>query len=341
MFSITVKSRGPSMRFHPRHSDPHISRRAQRQAAIWRSRVTNGARSCVDYQCSRLGRGHFVGAAEPFKSSLGRLNWGLRDAVSRFWPSRAYCLRRCRDVARVRRTATADRCVRRRVANLGTHGASGPWHVVDAAGSRFRESLLYVLDQHEVTVYKYPQGKLVGKLKNKNLYLADGACVDMKGDVYVANYGTDQLFEYRHGGKDLVRTIRPPVGSTGCTVDPATGNLAVAGNSGLVVYKRARGEPTVYTNSAFEAYYYCGYDDQGNLFVDGYNQPGSGHTILAELPQGGSTLQPISLNQVIQWPGQVQWDGKHLTVEDIGGASHAKAAVPYMSSPSKAAGLRK
>ena len=150
------------------------------------------------------------------------------------------------------------------------------WMLPEAAS----ESLLYVLDQHEVTVYKYPQGKLVGKLKNKNLYLADGACVDMKGDVYVANYGTDQLFEYRHGGKDLVRTIRPPVGSTGCTVDPATGNLAVAGNSGLVVYKRARGEPTVYTNSAFEAYYYCGYDDQGNLFVDGYNQPGSGHTFL-------------------------------------------------------------
>jgi hypothetical protein len=137
------------------------------------------------------------------------------------------------------------------------------------------ESLLYVLDQHEVTVYTYPQGKLVGQLRNKNLYLADGGCVDMKGDVYVANYGTGQLFEYRHGGRNLIRTILPPAGATGCTVDVTTGNLAVAGNGGLAVYKHARGKPTLYTNSSFEAYYYCGYDDQGNLFVDGYSQPGS------------------------------------------------------------------
>ena len=187
--------------------------------------------------------------------------------------------------------------------------------------------LLYVLDQHEVTFYTYPQGKLVGTLKNKDFYLADGACVDEKGDVYIANYGTDQLFEYRHGGKKLMRTIVPPSGATGCASDPVTGNLAIAGNGGLSVYQAARGTPTTYTDSAFEAYYYCGYDDHGNLFVDGYSQPGSGHTILAELPRGGSALQTITLDQVIQWPGQVQWDGKNLTIEDIGGVSESNGAI--------------
>lgn len=51
----------------------------------------------------------------------------------------------------------------------------------------------------------------------------------------------------------------------------------------------------------------------------------------AELPQGGSTLQMISLDQVIQWPGQVQRDGKHLTVEDIGGVSEGSGAIHEFS----------
>jgi hypothetical protein len=189
------------------------------------------------------------------------------------------------------------------------------------------EDLLYVVDQHEVTIYTYPEGKLVDKLKNKNLYLATGACVDTKGDVYVADYGTSELFEYRHGEKKLLRTIHPPAGATGCSVDPATGNLAVAGNGGLSVYQDARGTPTVYTDPAFEAYYYCGYDGEGNAFVDGYSQPGSGHGIVAELPKGGSALQTISLDQVIQWPGEIQWDGKHVAVGDDGGPSESNGVI--------------
>jgi hypothetical protein len=201
------------------------------------------------------------------------------------------------------------------------HG--GSWMLREAAS----DSLLYVLDQYKLTVYSYPQGKLVGKIKNKDLYLATGACVDGKGDVYVANYGSDQLFEYSHGGTKLIRTLKPPVGTTGCTVDLKTGDLAVAGNAGLNVYKNARGTPAIYKNTGFEFYYYCGYDSQGNLFVDGYNQPGSGHTVLGELPHGGSTLEMINLGQVIQWPGQVQWDGAHLAVTDDGGVSGSSGVI--------------
>jgi hypothetical protein len=201
------------------------------------------------------------------------------------------------------------------------------WMLPEAAS----DALLYVVDQHEITVYSYLQGKLVGKLKNKDLYLATGACVDTKGNVYIANYGSGQLFEYHHGEKKLVRTIKPPGGATGCSVDPATGNLAVAGNGGLSLYLHARGTPTIYDDSAFEAYYYCGFDDKSNVFVDGYSQPGSGHGILAELPKGRNKLQTIGLNQVIQWPGEVQWDGKHLAVGDAGGPSESNGVIYRLS----------
>jgi len=204
------------------------------------------------------------------------------------------------------------------------HGDSAATH---AYSRELSGALLYVLNQHDVTFYSYPKGKLLGTIKNKDFYLADGACVDKKGNVYVANYGTDQLFEYAHGGTTLLRTLKPPVGATGCAVNWATGDLAVAGNAGLNVYKNARGTPSIYRNSAFEAYYYCSYDNKGDLFVDGYSQPGSGHTILARLPQGGQTLQMVDLKQTIQWPGEVQWVGKHLTVEDDGGVSESNGAI--------------
>jgi len=60
------------------------------------------------------------------------------------------------------------------------------------------QALLYVLDNTYVTVYSYPQGKLEGRLRH--FYLADDACVDTKGDVFIVNLGYGRVFEYAHGG---------------------------------------------------------------------------------------------------------------------------------------------
>ncbi|HMF28973.1 MAG TPA: hypothetical protein VKE42_09385, partial [Candidatus Cybelea sp.] len=71
--------------------------------------------------------------------------------------------------------------------------------------------------------------------------------------------------------------------------------------------------PQLYQTSGLTQMFYCGYDGSGNLFVDGYNKQ---HFGLAELPAGGATLSSISVDQAINVPGQVQWDGSHLTIED-------------------------
>jgi hypothetical protein len=64
--------------------------------------------------------------------------------------------------------------------------------------------------------------------------------------------------------------------------------------------------------------HFCGYDDAGNLFIDGTRKAKGGSFRLAELPRGAVAVVNLSVNQSISAPGQVQWDGKHLAVGDAG-----------------------
>ena len=193
--------------------------------------------------------------------------------------------------------------------------AESSWIAPDAAS----QDLLYVLDNTNVNVYSYPHGKLEGTLRH--FYLAEDACVDKKGNVLIVNLGLDRIFEYAHAGTKRIKNIDVPTGAVGCSIDPTSGDLAVAGstspsNGGVAIFKKAQGKPKYYADPGFYEYYFCGYDDKGNLFVDGQSSAGSGHVVLAELPKRGNALQTISMNQTIEWPGEVQWDGKHLAIQD-------------------------
>lgn len=184
------------------------------------------------------------------------------------------------------------------------------------------DDLLYVGgNNEEVTVYSYPKGKLVGTIKNNDFYLPSGECVDAAGDVFITNLGNDYILEYSHGSKKVKETLQAPsVGTAGCAVDPTTGDLAVTifggASSGYVaVYPNASGTPTTYSDPDIYYYYYCGYDNNGNLFVDGQAHNPKPFE-LAELPQGSGSMSTITLNQKVDWPGGVQWDGTYLTVDD-------------------------
>jgi hypothetical protein len=167
-------------------------------------------------------------------------------------------------------------------------------------------------------VYSYPQRKLQGTIKH--FYIATGMCVDKGGDVFVVDSGYGKIFEYAHGGtKRLVTLDSPTKDPVGCAIDPTTGDLAVGSlgfgsKATIAIYKNARGKPVTYTDSAFDEFFFCGYDNNGNLFADGITAPGSGNFALAELPQGKTTLMTITVDQYIVFPGGVQWDGKHLAI---------------------------
>jgi hypothetical protein len=181
--------------------------------------------------------------------------------------------------------------------------------------------LLYVvdLDAGAVDVYSYPSGKRKGRLKGFSA--PHGACVDKSGDVFLTDGNKSEILEYAHGGTTPIQTLQDPNNFPhACSIDPVTGNLAVAnsplgsGGGSVSIYKKATGKGTPITVGNVFQVYFDGYDASGNLFVDGTDM----HVAFefAELPAGASTFTPITLNESINLPGQVQWDGTYLAVGD-------------------------
>jgi hypothetical protein len=201
------------------------------------------------------------------------------------------------------------------------------------------QDLLYISDieAQAVFVYSYRQGhKLVGTLTG--FFNPEGLCVDHAGDVWVTNdtsEGVHQITEYAHGGTTPIANLNDPDGrANGCSVDPKTGDLAVADFWGpteqignVAVYHHAAGTPVSYSNPNIYYYYYCAYDDKGNLFVDGETQ-GSVFG-LGERVKGGNSLKFIPIDERIYLPGGVQWDGKYLAVGDQVAVKHNFTSVIY------------
>ncbi len=185
-------------------------------------------------------------------------------------------------------------------------------------------TLLYVSDTQtsEVYVYTYPGGKLEQTLSG--FIDPGGECADAKGDVFVTNTGGLNVVEYAHGASAPSATLKDPgYFPFGCSVDPTTGNLAVtnfspasgSGAGNVVIYQHARGKPKQrYRLLTMPSVLLCGYDNKGNLYVDGLTEASA--TAFAELPAGGKKLVEISLDQSIAAPGGVQWDGKYVAVGD-------------------------
>ena len=131
-----------------------------------------------------------------------------------------------------------------------------------------------------------------------------GLCSDASGDVWVTNTFTNQIFEYNHAAT-LINTLADPGGyPASCAWDKKTGNLAVAniftyntsfvaGN--ILVYPGATGTPVPYTDPGMYYYYFVGYDNRSDLFVDGTDESGS-EFVLGELRNNFPSAFSISLS---------------------------------------------
>jgi hypothetical protein len=191
-----------------------------------------------------------------------------------------------------------------------------------------RDDLLYVSDffASDVQVFSYSKAELVGTLTGFDWPL--GECVDKNQDVFITNQQARDILEYAHGGTSPIATLSDPYEwAYDCAIDPTSGNLAVTAVGYVVIYEDATGTGTAYTVPSLEGQS-CGYDNAGNLYVDGI----SGYTekfALYVLPKGSGSLSEVALNQSIQFPGPVLWDGKYLTVTD---ASKGGGSVIYQFS---------
>ena len=179
------------------------------------------------------------------------------------------------------------------------------------------QDLLYVTNYSYVSIYTYPQGKAVGQLTG--FHSTVGVCVDNTGDVFVTNQAPTRVYEYAHGRDRRIAELKTHVGPVGCAIDPTTGNLAVAGFSGappgpgVDIFKSAKGRPSFYKAPMFFFTYFCGYDDKGDLFVDGEKNP-EGDPMFAEVPKGGKRFVEVKLDATIDSGGGVQWDGSHIAI---------------------------
>jgi DNA-binding beta-propeller fold protein YncE len=158
----------------------------------------------------------------------------------------------------------------------------------------------------------YPAGKPVLALGVPGY----GLCADAHGDVYVPQTATTQILVFAHGAITPTRTLHDMDQPLGCAVDPKTGDLAVtnaaSGAGNVAVYPAAQDQPQYYFDTSITQFGQCGYDDRGDLFVDG---SGSGN-VLAELPAGGNAFANFSLDGRFVAYGSVQWDGTHITLSN-------------------------
>jgi hypothetical protein len=173
--------------------------------------------------------------------------------------------------------------------------------------------LLYVSEKQpeDVQVFTYPRGKLVGTLTGFSAL--NFLCSDKSGNVWIPDAGSNTIVEYAHGGTQPIATlhIQSSVGAEACSVDPSTGDLAIAGNSdSFAVYKHAEGKPRIHRVTF--GVYGVAYDNHANLFVDGreYGNP----FVLGELPAGKRHFRTLLVDPHLDYFDQVQWDGQYVDV---------------------------
>jgi hypothetical protein len=176
------------------------------------------------------------------------------------------------------------------------------------------DNLVYITQDKSVDIYSF-SGKKVGSLTG--LYGPRAICSDAEGNVWVA-YGAG-LLEYAHGGTIPIAQLYLPryFHALSCAVDPTSGDIAVAESSAskenVAVFHDIYGTPQTYTTSNLYDYLYLGYDDQGNLFLNGTYKK---RPAFAELLKGAQAFSQLSVDEKFGKPGGLQWNGQYLALGD-------------------------
>jgi len=198
-------------------------------------------------------------------------------------------------------------------------GRRKSWLAPEAKG----QALLYTSATADgvVEVYLLKKETFVGELGSSVLRYPEGECAGQRGSVWIADYEESIVVEYARDAASPTKILNDPKPYTwGCSVDPATGDVAVAnfysggsGGGSVVIFTKGSGSGTIYELSSYYVWAPA-YDNKGNLFVevDSYSAgPG-----LLELPKGGKSFMTISLPVKIGFPAGANWDGKYVVVND-------------------------
>jgi hypothetical protein len=205
-----------------------------------------------------------------------------------------------------------------------THAKRGAsWMLPEAKG----DDLLYVSGPTDsVYIYSYSSRKPVGTLTGFSEPY--GQCVDKTGNIWITNYGADNVLKFAHGGTSVLRTLNTKGQPVGCSVAP-NGNLAVAVQTGygvwaIEVFKKKSGTGITYKNDHCAEPWTPGYDLMSNLYFEGKKMYRyRSYTVhVCELPAGASAIRRVSFNKKIVDFGAVMWDGRYVALADTTNTLH-------------------
>ncbi len=181
------------------------------------------------------------------------------------------------------------------------------------------------------------QGAIIATLTG---FLApNGLWIDQARSLYVADEGNDRIvvFTPPYDGSPTILNDPPyyPVG-----VSVATDGTIAASNIGethgkpgnVAFYAKGATNPTHFVSSrALTSVYFCAFDAQGNLYVDG--RDAFGKTLVGMIAGGinGTTITTLSTDNTISFPGGVAVTKQGLIAIDDQGAG--KQSAVYSSDP--------
>lgn len=189
--------------------------------------------------------------------------------------------------------------------------------------------LLYVSNlAGNVTVYRYWQHTFLRLLTG--FKQPRGECVDATGNVFVTDSRLEKIREYAHGGTTAIGVLKDRgYQPYSCSVDPTTGNLAVAnyqagsrGEGGIAIYPHAEGPPKIYGPIKYLPNPVAvGYDNQGNLLIASLLAYSSyAYASFALLPKGSQSFILVNLpsltTSIFADVTSVQWDGQYWAIAD-------------------------
>jgi hypothetical protein len=166
-------------------------------------------------------------------------------------------------------------------------------------------------------------GTLVGTLSG--ISGAWAACADKEGTVFISTTVgyNPEILEYKHGEKNPTAVVED--GNSAyfpydCSVDPSTGNLAVANaqayygesSGNVAIYAGAQGTPTFVSDSRIPYPLSCAYDSKGNLYVEGSDS--SRALKFAVIKHTEQCFKSFSLNTELCCSGPVIWKNDRLDV---------------------------
>ncbi len=200
--------------------------------------------------------------------------------------------------------------------------------------ARKERQLLFVSDNASASVamFSLPKLDLVGAITG--FAEPQGLCADGSGHIWVADTAATRVYEYSRSGV-LLNTIWDYYGyPVSCAINPRNGELTVldifenaapatrpstisGGWAPIEVYACPSCSPVVKEVPGMFYVYFGAYDNHGNLYVDGLDQPRTFQ--IGVVPRGKDVGHELKLSGgKINFPGMVQWYGpeNYLAVGD-------------------------